>query len=152
MVNLRHCETARLAFLSASPRLFDCLDCKTEIETLRWLCEKIDTARHTEQIQNHSKSLTVRKLRDMRPILFERPFASPIIMDLCLFSVDFGCRISRRDHQRVNSLSSDWGVFSCAQDFGLYLFRGRRADHWQQLARIFCKSVEFPLTCLHMML
>ena len=30
MVNARLCETARLAFFFASPRLFDFIDCETE--------------------------------------------------------------------------------------------------------------------------
>ena len=45
MVNLRHFEMVRLPLFSASPRLFEFLDCETEIETSKQLCEKIETAR-----------------------------------------------------------------------------------------------------------
>ena len=49
MVNSRLCETARLAF---SVRVRDFLDCKTRMETPRWLHEKIKTARRTEPLKN----------------------------------------------------------------------------------------------------
>ena len=45
MVNSRLCETARLVFFSARPRLFEFLDCKTKIETPKWLYRKIETAK-----------------------------------------------------------------------------------------------------------
>lgn len=37
-------------------------------------------------------------------------------------------------------MSSNWGVFSSAQNFSLCLSRGRGTDYWQQPAGIFCKS------------
>lgn len=63
------------------------------------------------------------------------------------FSAHFWCRIPRRDYKCVNSMSSDWSVFPCTQDFSLFIFRRRRADNWQQFARVFSKS--FSQSALH---
>ena len=51
LVNLRLYKTAKLASFSASPRLFDFIDCETKIETPRELRKKLETARHTEPLK-----------------------------------------------------------------------------------------------------
>ena len=58
---------------------------------------------------------------------------------LLFFPADFWCWLSRRNHQCINSLSTDWSFFTCPQNICLQFFRGRRKDIWKQLARIFCK-------------
>ena len=62
MVNLALGETARLAFFSASFRLFYFLKCETE--NLKRLHEKIETLRHGEPLKNKSA----------RPLKFNKNF------------------------------------------------------------------------------
>ena len=49
--NSRLCEMARLAFSSVSLRLFEFLDCETEIKIPKWLCKNIETVRCTEPLK-----------------------------------------------------------------------------------------------------
>lgn len=84
MANAKFCEMMRLVFFSATPRLFEFLDCKIKIETPKWICKKNQDCK-TFRIAK--KNETARHVKyDYK---FARPFTTPyIILMYCTLYLD----------------------------------------------------------------
>ena len=76
MVNSRLCKTASLAFFSASLRLFEFLDCETEMETTEWLCENIEAVRHAEPLKKRDCKTCEIQLKNLQDPYFLKDHCS----------------------------------------------------------------------------